>query len=304
MKQFSLDNPRFDITEKVHSCNGKEVNDLDNIRVELLNYTPLDAIKSYIPELALATWTHDIDELRQTMSEDDKNRLMKLFWQGKCIPTAMASIQITVLLRGITTHDVTHLIRHSGLRFAADCTGDKYIEDRPIVVPSFFNDIDKSYKERYVAIMKDCYKLYDDLCNECKYTVHVQDARLVLPRTLETFYYITGSLLDFTRMLRQRLDMQFQPKSDNVWALRIYEAIKNVYPDYYIDLDARNNFYCGLAKDKAVLSSNWYNPLPQDEDEYTNALTTNYGDMTNIAGYSKYKDIFDDFKATYGDKND
>lgn len=300
MNNFKLDNSRFDINEKVVSCSGKEVNDLDNISAELLNYTPLDVIESYVPELAVATWTHDVNEFRATITDEDKTKLMKLFWEGKCIPTAMGSIQITVLLRGITTHDVTHIIRHSGLRFAADCTGDKYIENRPIIVPSFFEDIDKSYKERYVKIMKESYQLYDDLCNNCKHNVHVQDARLVLPRTLETFYYITGSLLDFTRMLKQRLDMQFQPKSDNIWALRIYEAIKQVYPDYYINLHARNNFYCGLAKDNAVLSSNWYNPLPQDKDEYTDKLHTNYGDMTKMAGYSKYKEILDKFEEKYG----
>ena len=144
MKNFKLDDSRFDINEKVVSCSGKEVNDLDNISVELLNYTPLNVIESYVPELAVATWTHDINEFRATITDDDKKKLMKLFWEGKCIPTAMGSIQITVLLRGITTHDVTHIIRHSGLRFAADCTGDKYIENRPIIVPSFFEDIDKS----------------------------------------------------------------------------------------------------------------------------------------------------------------
>lgn len=297
MKNFKLSDPRFDKSEHVVSCNNEEIIDLDNISVELLNYTPIDVLEKYIPELSLATWTHDIDKFRNTLSDDDRQAIMKLFWSGKCIPTAMRSVQITVLLKGITTHDVTHLIRHSGLSFAADCTGDKYIEQRPILIPSFFTDIDSKFKDRYVKLMKDSYQLYDDLCNECKDTVHVQDARLVLPRTLETFYYITGNLFDFARMLRQRLDMQFQPKSDNVWALRIYEAIKNVYPDFYIDLHARNNFYCSLAKDKAVLSSNWYNPQKQDETEHTLALNTVYGDMENIAGYSYYKQIFDNIET-------
>lgn len=293
MKKFNLDDPRFDISKKVKSCNDKEVNDLDNISVELLNYTPVEKLNEYIPEIGIATWNEDIDNFRETLSDNDRKRLMKLFWEGKFIPTAMASINITVLLRGITTHDVTHLIRHSGLRFAADCTGDKYIDNRPLIVPTFFNYLPKEYHDRFVKISKESYELYDDICNNFGNKVHVQDTRLVLPRTLETYYYITGSLLDFQRMLRQRIDMQFQPKSDNVWALRIYEQIKKVYPDFNIDIFAKNSFYCSLAKDNAVLSSNWYNPRENEKDEYTEKLNTVYGNMEDMYGYDYYENIRD-----------
>ena len=287
--EFRLNNKRF-IKRKIKSWNGEYVNDLANIKVTLLNYTPYRILEKYIPELVTATWNENIDEFRKTLLPKDKDEIMKLCFDGKLIPTALKSIPVTILIEGITTHDVTHLLRHSGLQFAADCTGDKYIVDRPIIIPSFLNDCPREYVERYVSIMKNSYKLYDDICNNLGSKVHIQDARLVLPRTMETFYYVTGSLFDFLNFLRQRIDMQVQPKSDNILALKIYKELKKVYP-INIDLNARNNFYCNESEHE--LSSKWYSPLPQNKTEYTTSMDTVYGDMTKMYGYSTYEKVKD-----------
>ena len=287
--EFRLNNKRF-IKRKIKSWNGEYVNDLANIKVTLLNYTPYRILEKYIPELVTATWNENIDEFRKTLLPKDKDEIMKLCFAGKLIPTALKSIPVTILIEGITTHDVTHLLRHSGLQFAADCTGDKYIVDRPIIIPSFLNDCPREYVERYVSIMKNSYKLYDDICNNLGSKVHIQDARLVLPRTMETFYYVTGSLFDFLNFLRQRIDMQVQPKSDNILALKIYKELKKVYP-INIDLNARNNFYCNESEHE--LSSKWYSPLPQNKTEYTTSMDTVYGDMTKMYGYSTYEKVKD-----------
>ena len=287
--EFRLSNKRF-IKRKIKSWNGEYVNDLANIKVTLLNYTPYRILEKYIPELVTATWNENIEEFRKTLLPKDKDEIMKLCFAGKLIPTALKSIPVTILIEGITTHDVTHLLRHSGLQFAADCTGDKYIVDRPIIIPSFLNDCPREYVERYINIMKDSYKLYDDICNNLGSKVHIQDARLVLPRTMETFYYVTGSLFDFLNFLRQRIDMQVQPKSDNILALKIYKELKKVYP-INIDLNARNNFYCNESEHE--LSSKWYSPLPQNKTEYTTSMDTVYGDMTKMYGYSTYEKVKD-----------
>jgi len=282
--EFNLKNKRF-VKHKVKSCNQHTVNDLENIKVTLLNYTPHKTLKQYIPELVTATWNENIQEFRDTISKKDVNTIMKLFYEGKLIPTALKSVQITILLEGITTHDVTHLLRHSGLSFAADCTGDKYIVNRNLVVPSFLDDAPDEYKQRYLELTYQSHKLYDDICNNLTDKVHIQDARLVLPRSLETFYYITGSLFDFLKFLEQRIDMQVQPKSDNIIALRIYQALKKVYP-ININIERRNHFYCNESEHE--LSSKWYEPLPQNETLYTLTMETVYGDMTKMFGYNSY----------------
>ena len=287
--EFRLKNKRF-IKRKINCWNGEFVNDLANIKVTLLNYTPYSHLEKYIPELVTATWNENIQEFRDTLLPKDKDEIMKLCFAGKLIPTALKSVPVTILIEGITSHDVTHLLRHSGLSFAADCTGDKYITDRPMIIPSFLDDCPIEYKIRYTEMMAEAFQLYDDICNNLGQKVHIQDARLVLPRTTETFYYVTGSLFDFIRFLQQRIDMQVQPKSDNILALRVYEALSKVYP-LQINVNARNNFYCSESEHE--LSSKWYSPLPQNETEYTKNMETVYGDMTKMYGYSSYKNIKD-----------
>ena len=287
--EFRLKNKRF-IKRKIKSWNGKIVNDLSNIKVTLLNYTPYSHLCKYIPELVTATWNENIQEFRDTLLPKDRDEIMKLCFEGKLIPTALKSIPVTILIEGITTHDVTHLLRHSGLSFAADCTGDKYIVDRPIILPSFFNDCPEEYLFRYLDLQKQSYELYDDICNNLGNKVHIQDARLVLPRTMETFYYVTGSLFDFIKFLNQRIDMQVQPKSDNILALKLYKELSKVYP-IKININARNNFYC--AESEHELSSKWYSPLPQNETEYTKNMETVYGDMKEMYGYKTYETVKD-----------
>ena len=287
--EYRLKNKRF-IKRKINCWNGKFVNDLANIKVTLLNYTPYSHLEKYIPELVTATWNENIQEFRDTLLPKDKDEIMKLCFAGKLIPTALKSVPVTILIEGITSHDVTHLLRHSGLSFAADCTGDKYITDRPMIIPSFLDDCPIEYKIRYTEMMAEAFQLYDDICNNLGQKVHIQDARLVLPRTTETFYYVTGSLFDFIKFLQQRIDMQVQPKSDNILALRVYEALSKVYP-LQINVNARNNFYCSESEHE--LSSKWYSPLPQNETEYTKNMETVYGDMTKMYGYSSYKNIKD-----------
>lgn len=286
--KFDLSKKRFNKRNDIVSCNGNQVNDLENIRVTLLNHTPYESLKSYIPEMVTATWNEDIQVFRDTLTDEDRDKIMEIFFDGVLIPSAMKSIQITLLLEGITTHDVTHLVRHTGLNFAADCTGDKYVVNRNLIVPSFLDDAPEEYRERFINLITESHKLYDDIVNNLTDEVHIQDARLVLPRTLDTYYYVTGSLFDFLNVLRQRVDMQVQPKSDNVFALRIYEALREVYPIKF-NPNATNQFY--VRESKHEMSSKWYKPLPQNETPHTLTMDTVYGDMTKMFGYSKYEEI-------------
>ena len=64
--EFRLNNKRF-IKRKIKSWNGKYVNDLANIKVTLLNYTPYRVLEKYIPELVTATWNENIQEFRDTL---------------------------------------------------------------------------------------------------------------------------------------------------------------------------------------------------------------------------------------------
>ena len=83
--KFDLHEKRFKF-KKIKSCNEKEVCDLDNISVKILSAPSYEELESYIPELVTATWNENLNDGFE-ISELDKKEIMKLFFEGKLIPT-------------------------------------------------------------------------------------------------------------------------------------------------------------------------------------------------------------------------
>lgn len=245
----------------------KYINDILAIKTTILNTSNLKNLYEYIPELVMATWNEDINAFKKSLTQEDKERFVFRTLQGKFIPTALDSINITFKIEGMTWHDVSHLIRHQQFKFAADCSGDKIIENRPIAKPEFIDSLGLS--EEYDDAIKKLVHIYNVAINN---NVHIQDARLMLPRTMTTFYYVTGSLGACINFIKQRIDRQVQPKSDNIMAMQLLIELCKIIPalSCIISPDMPNNFY--INETKTNFASKWQLPLPQNKkqlEDYT-----------------------------------
>lgn len=267
------------LEEDIDKINIQYVNDLDAIKVSILNTSNLENMEKYIPELVMATWNEDIEEFNKSLTKEDREKFVFRTIQGKFIPTALDSINITFKIEGITWHDVSHLIRHQNFKFAADCSGDKVMENRPIALPEFIDDIME--RNEYDKAMKILTKIYNKAIN---HGVHIQDARLMLPRTMTTFYYVTGSLNTCISFIKQRIDRQVQPKSDNIMAYQLLLELCKVIPQLtcIVNPDMKNMFY--INETKTNFASKWQKPLPQNTDDINSQdLETSkfvYGNMS------------------------
>lgn len=248
------------LEENENELQMKYVNDLDAINVTLLNTSNLENLEKYIPELVMATWNEDIKEFNESLTDEDRKRFVFRTLQGKFIPTALDSINVTFKIEGMTWHDVSHLIRHQNFKFAADCSGDKVIENRSIAMPEFIEEL--HLEKDYDTAMRLLTKLYNVAIN---HNVHIQDARLMLPRTMTTFYYVTGSLNACINFIRQRIDRQVQPKSDNIIAMKLLLELCKVIPalSNVVNPNMENKFYTNETKTN--FASKWEMPLPQNE---------------------------------------
>ena len=76
------------------------------------------------------------------------------------------------------------------------------------------------------------------------------DARYILPRCLETFYYMRISLKDALHFIKQRIDKQIQPETDNVIAYQMYCEILRQFPvaNGIVDIHAPSYFYINTAR--------------------------------------------------------
>ena len=272
--KFNVKDKRFPKWENIEP-DFKFVNDLENIDVELLSAPSLDEILNMSTGCLLSTWDpcgrhSDSNRNKAEVSEVDKEEAMKLFYRackGGFLPAFLETVNIVVLFDGINWHDVTHLIRSRKMTFFADCSGDKLLNTREITIPESF--IKGGYEEEYKELMNKSMELYCKLMNDKNISHH--DARLVVPRTEGTFYYVRMNLGDAIRVCHQRFDHQTQPKSDTIMMAQLWVEICKKYSflSTLLDFDETNKFY--IHECQTNFASMFYQPLPQNEAvlEYT-----------------------------------
>lgn len=200
------------------------VNDLENIKVTLVDHTPFEHLLNYLPGYVNATWSdypQTSFSAKQTLEDIEKALTFKT------LPSILETIRFTFRIEGISVQDVTHLIRHRTFSFSAQCTGDRWLSHHTAVIPEAIEN-SPEFVERYKDLTRQCRELYADMIDSKQ--ISIMDARLILNKNHDNFYYASANLKDLLGFMRQRLDRQIQPKSDNILAYQMYLAICSVYP--------------------------------------------------------------------------
>ena len=232
-----------------------------NISITLMDAPTRYQTECYAPSMGLATWE---DKPRYYYTTEETRAFIKKMFEGEVLPTVMETINFTFLISNIDYIDVTHLIRHRTMSFSAHCTADRDMRhDDALVKPSI---IVSKFLLRYMKLVNDCKQLYADMVDSQE--VSIIDARTVLPRCLENHYYARVNLKDLIHFLKQRLDRQIQPESDNIIALKMYVEVCKIFPEFkkVIDLDAPDKWYIKTAPGEH--SSNLYMPEKPRNDVF------------------------------------
>lgn len=240
-------------------------NNLSAIKVTLMDAPTMDDLRKYLPGFANATWSErpsDYDNL----SVAEKDELIREVFLGKTLPTALETINLNFRIEGISLQEVTHIIRYRNASFSADCSGDKWWTHKAALVPNsiensngtqyndaHFRDAEPpiapdNFYARYKQIVEMSKQLYCDMIDSKK--ISIMDARYILPRCLETFYYMRLSLKDALHFIKQRIDKQIQPETDNIIAYQMYCEILRQFPvaNGIIDIHAPSQFYIHTAR--------------------------------------------------------
>jgi len=255
---------------------------LSNIKVELLDYPSTDKLKQYIPEFCLATW----EDIPGDYTDEERSKALLDLFKGTLLPTAFETIRLTFRISGMDLIDVTHLIRHRTLSLSAQCTADRDMRNDDCVVKPSIKEVE-CFNDRYETIVKLAKNLYSDMIDSG--VISILDARTILPRSLSSFYYVSGNIKDILQFIKTRIDEQIQPESDNIIALRMYESICEVYPFIRgtIQIGGVDLWYCNTINGSH--SSNIYRPKTINQ-EY---LDSKEVDLTNTEFvYSKTRESF------------
>lgn len=239
-------------------------NNLDSIKVTLMQAPTMDDLRKYLPAFANATWSELPDDY-DNIPNEEKDKLIRDVFLGKTLPTALETINLNFRIEGISLQEVTHIIRYRNASFSADCSGDKWWTHKDALVPNSIQNSNGSKDDdyfystnnavapddfygRYKQIVEASKQLYCDMIDSKQ--ISIMDARYILPRCLETFYYMRMSLKDALHFIKQRIDKQIQPETDNVIAYQMYCEILRQFPvaKGIVDIHAPSYFYINTAR--------------------------------------------------------
>ena len=264
-------------------------NDLDSINVVLLDHPDPIRSRRMVYQFINATWEDEPGLHNPDNVEDWKLfQALEAALQFKALPTVLETLDFTFRIEGIDLQTVTHLIRHRTGSFSAQCTGDRWQSHADALVPGPVEN-SPELSDRWKKHVEEAKKLYCDMINTRK--ISIMDARTILPRCLETHYYARFNLKDILNFIRQRMDKQIQPTTDNVIAYQMYLQIARIFPEVTTVIDMHSSSRHYVATARTGKATNLYFP-----DEDSDKFEWNEQDFI----YSSYRDEMNGTDETLG----
>ncbi len=204
------------------------INNLESLNIELIDGPTREQAQKIAWHMTKATWADTPSETAfENATPEEASLNLQDVLNFRALPTPMECLGFTFKISGIDTQTVTHLIRHRAGSFAAQCTGDRDLRNDNVLVPESVENSDFHY--RFMQVAAAAKQLYSDMVDSR--LVSLMDARVILPKALETFYIARFNLKDLIGFIRQRQDVQIQPEVDNIIATRIAKIVCTAIPE-------------------------------------------------------------------------
>lgn len=215
------------------------INNLESLNIELIDGPTQEQAQRIAWHMTKATWADSPDaDPFDSASEEERSQNLQDVLNFRALPTPMECIGFTFKISGIDTQTVTHLIRHRAGSFAAQCTGDRDLRFDNVLVPESIencNQDENDFYQRFKDIAQQAKQLYAEMVDSK--IVSMMDARVILPKCMETFYVARFNLKDLIGFIKQRQDVQIQPEVDNIMATRIARLVVDRIPEVASCLD-------------------------------------------------------------------
>ena len=215
------------------------VEQLNAIDVQLVHAPTVPQFRETIATFLMNTWN---DNIQTVFDPADVDRTIDELFKFELLPTAMETINLTWSVNGMDMIDTTHLIRHRLFSFSAQVHGDRDMRnDRVVAKPGIMAN--PEIFERYKRLCDDARELYVDILDTD--IAHGLDARTVMPRCFEHFYFVRCTIKDLIAYCTMRGDEQIQTTVDNVIAMKLWLEVLKVYPFLkgLVDFNKPDGFY-------------------------------------------------------------
>jgi len=217
------------------------INNLEALNIEVIDAPTREQAQKIAWNMTKATWADSPSEtIFENADSQEASQNLQDVLNFRALPTPMECLGFTFKISGIDTQTVTHLIRHRAGSFAAQCTGDRDLRNDNALVPESIENCknvgsELDFYHRYINIVKEAKQLYSEMVDSK--IVSMMDARVILPKCMETFYIARFNLKDLIGFIKQRQDLQIQPEVDNILATRIARLVVERIPEVATCLD-------------------------------------------------------------------
>ena len=214
------------------------INNLESLKIELVDGPTREQAQKIAWNMTKATWADTPGEVNfENATPEEASINLQDVLNFRALPTPMECLGFTFKISGIDVQTVTHLIRHRAGSFAAQCTGDRDLRHDNALVPESIENCKDSndFYWRYTQLVAQAKMLYSDMVDSK--VVSMMDARVILPKCMETFYIARFNLKDLIGFIKQRQDVQIQPEVDNIMATKIAKLVVGCIPEVSTCLD-------------------------------------------------------------------
>lgn len=216
---------------------------LSHLKVSIINAPSEYEFKETIARFMLNSWS---ESPRVYFSNSEMDECVRQLFAGEILPNGQEIIGITFCIENLDLIDVTHLIRHRGFTFSAQCS-DRDLRNLPILIkPSIAAD--EGFRKRYMEICNLQNELYIDMMDSGK--ICTFDARTVMPISKTHFYNCRACIKDIIAYVNQRSDEQIQTQVDNIIAIKLWTEVVKLYPflKHVVNLRKKSDYYINQCK--------------------------------------------------------
>jgi len=242
-KKFDTDHSPMHTTKKVGRVALTFKEQLNEIDVQIIGAPSVEEFRKTVSIFMMNTWN---DTIQTEFNDDDIDTCIKELFAGNILPTGMETIGITFSINGMNMVDTTHLIRHRLFSFSAQTHADRDMRDDTVLVPASIAS--SQFMQRFANLMSDSMNLYTDMMDSGD--IHCLDARLVMPRCYNHFYFGRCCIKDLIAFCKMRGDEQIQTTADNIIAMQLWLEVLKLYPFLagVVDFEEQDRYYVNQCK--------------------------------------------------------
>lgn len=191
----------------------KFVDNLDAVKVKLLNWPDEDRMKEHLIQFATGSW---FEEYSKEATQEDYQSALEELGNGRILAQGLEGITFSFLVSGLSLHGSHAIVRtRIGAAYLQQSQAVKDLRDCDILVPRAFQK-SPELLNRYMSNVIEGKLLYCELLDTGN--IAITDARFCLPKTIPVWVNISMSLPTILGVYSKRTDVTEEHPEMNMFA--------------------------------------------------------------------------------------